>query len=172
MIALGYHLYSLIAHCTGPSRPDFFEYLLHHLITVVLIMCGYFLNFMPISGTISLVHDVADVFVYLARVFVDTIYDKISFVFYLGLMITFAYGRLYIYPFYLIYHTIWYNDATVANQIPGWTMMAVITHLLWALHIYWYVLLANIGLKYVTGGSAQDIHEKGEKAMRKKQKTT
>jgi len=169
MIAMGYHLYSLIAHCIGPSRPDFVEFLLHHIITLLLIMCGHFLNFIPIAGMISLVHDAADVFVYLARVFVDTVYDKISLVFYVGLMIVFAYGRLYVFPVHLISNTIYFNDKT-ADAIPGFHFMGVILHLLLALHIYWYFLLANIGYKYAIGAGAQDIHESDEQLMKKKQK--
>ena len=152
MIALGYHLFSLISHVTGPIRNDFMELILHHTITVTLIFNGYFANLIPISGMISLIHDIADVFVYLARVFVDTIYDKLAFFWYISLMIVFAYGRLFVYPFYLIYHSMWYNEDH-ADDIPGFKLMYVFLHALLGLHIYWYFLMVNIGLNYVKKGA-------------------
>ena len=160
MIALGYHSFSLISHLIGPIRNDWVELILHHSITVSLIFNGYFANLIPISGMISIVHDVADVFVYLARTIIDTIYDKMAFFWYVSLMIVFAYGRLYVYPFYLIYYSMWYNEDH-ADDIPGFKLMYFFLHALLGLHIYWYYLMVHIGLGYVKKGdvACKDTHK-------------
>lgn len=162
MIALGYHLYSLIAHVTGPIRKDFMEFLLHHLITILLIFTGYFLNFIPISGMISMIHDISDIFIYLSKTFVDTPFDKITLTFYACIMVSFAYTRLYVYPFHLLYNCLWFNTTT-KDDIPGFYLMCVITHVLLLLHIYWYILLAKLGYDFATTGKAKDIHEHDNK---------
>jgi hypothetical protein len=141
MIQLGYHLFSLLAHITGPQRNDFMEMLLHHVITVVLIMTGYLMNFQPMSSLILFVHDICDIFVYICRAFLDTKYIGIGFMFYIMLMTSFAYFRLYVYPFHLIWHSVWFNTTTYMH-IPGFRLMGALVHFLLCLHVYWYVLLA------------------------------
>ena len=153
MIALGYHLFSLIAHVIGPIRNDWMELILHHSFTVALIFNGYFANLIPISAMISLIHDVTDVFVYATRVFVDTIYDKLAFFFYVSLMIVFAYSRLYVYPVYLLYHAMWYNEHP--EIVPGFRLMYFFLHSLLLLHVYWYGLMINLGANYIRKGSSQ-----------------
>jgi hypothetical protein len=69
---LGYHSYSLIAHIIGNRKSEYMEMLLHHIITLVLIVMSYLLNFLPIAGLISFSHDIPDAFLYWARVWVDT----------------------------------------------------------------------------------------------------
>lgn len=156
MIALGYHLFSVVTHVTGPKRNDFMEMLLHHLMTVALIFNGYFLNLMPISAMVSLIHDISDVFIYLSRTFVDTRFDKVAFTFYIGIMVVFAYSRLYVYPMYLLYHSMWFNEEH-KDDIPGFKLMFVFLHALLCLHVYWYTLMAQLGLKYIKKGKAEDL---------------
>ena len=59
---------------------------------------------------IALIHDFAAAFAYLSRTFVDTVYKKVTFFSYICLMITYPYSLLYVYPFYLIYYTVWDNE--------------------------------------------------------------
>mmetsp|Transcript_5128 Transcript_5128/g.5868 ORF Transcript_5128/g.5868 Transcript_5128/m.5868 type:complete len:122 (-) Transcript_5128:418-783(-) len=45
MIGLSYHFEDSIAHFFHPIQNDFFEMLLHHYITIMLISCSYMLSF-------------------------------------------------------------------------------------------------------------------------------
>ena len=170
MIALGYHTFSLISHVTGPIRNDFMELILHHFFTVALIFNGYFANLIPISCMISLIHDNSDVFVYATRVFVDTIYDKVTFFWYCGIMTSFTYARLYVYPFHLLYHAMWYNENP--EFIPGFKLMYVFLHCLLGLHVYWYILMIKLGCTYLKKGATADTqhHTEFEIAKEKKNK--
>ena len=131
------------------------EMILHHSVTTWLLFFGYFMNFLAIGGLILLIHDVADVWIWLTRALVDTRFMPMAFIFYLILMIVFVYGRLYVYPFHLLYYAIWHNKENW-HDIPGFYLIAVLVHFLLLLHVYWYIILIRLGWQYLTKGVMRD----------------
>jgi ceramide synthetase len=150
-------MFSLIAHCMAPARHDFMEMLLHHVSTVLLLSGSYLMNYLPVAALILLIHDIADIFVYGARLFLDTKYVSVAFMSYLGLLTAFIYGRLIVFPFWLIWYAVWFNY-DYYQEVPGFWLMAVMLHFLLLLHIYWFFLLLGLGYNYVFKGKATDMH--------------
>jgi ceramide synthetase len=163
MIQMGYHSFSLLSHMVATKRNDYMEMLLHHIATIVLLMCGYMMNFCPMSSLIMLIHDIADIWIYLVKSLIDTKHTNFAFLFWVILMVVFVYGRLYVFPFYLIWHSMWFNPNP--DNIPGFKLMYMLLHILLLLHMYWYFLLIKGGYTYITKGKATDfvkIEEKKE----------
>ena len=57
------------------DRRDFSEFLLHHIVTIVLVGYSYSTNVIPIGGSIMLVMDASDVLVAVFKLTVD-VYEK------------------------------------------------------------------------------------------------
>jgi hypothetical protein len=157
MIQLGYHLFSLIAHCIAPARHDFMEMLLHHVVTVLLISGSYLMNYCAIGSLVLLIHDLADIFIYGSRLWLDTKYVFMAFAAYLGLLVAFVFGRLIVFPFWLIWYAVWFNY-DYYQEVPGFWLMSVMLHFLLILHVYWFTLLLRLGYNYITQGKATDMH--------------
>jgi acyl-CoA-dependent ceramide synthase len=52
-------------------RRDFSEFLLHHIITIVLIGASYYSNYIPVGAVIMLVMDFSDIFVAIFKMTID-----------------------------------------------------------------------------------------------------
>jgi ceramide synthetase len=166
MIQLGYHTFSLFTHMTATSRNDYMEFLLHHIATIVLIMCGYMMNYCPMSSLIMIIHDVVDIWIYIVKALIDTRYTNFAFLFWVVLMFTFAYCRLYVFPFHLIWYSMWFNQKP--ENIPGFWLMYMLLHILLILHFYWYFLLIKGGYTYLTKGKATDFVKIAKKPEERK----
>jgi len=57
------------------DRRDFSEFLLHHIVTIVLVGYSYSTNVIPIGGSIMLVMDASDVLVAVFKLTID-VYEK------------------------------------------------------------------------------------------------
>lgn len=77
ILKLSYHVYELL-YTIGfqRDRRDFPEYILHHTLTLVLVLFSYIINFLPIGAVIMLVHDVPDVLISLFKITSDIISSK------------------------------------------------------------------------------------------------
>ena len=103
ILKLSYHVYELL-YTMGfqRDRRDFPEYILHHTLTLVLVLFSYIINFLPIGAVIMLVHDFPDVFISLFKITSDIISSKYQNIL-AGIMFPlWLYCRIYFFPVYLI----------------------------------------------------------------------
>ena len=156
MIQLGYHFFSLLQHLYKEPKNDFIEMLLHHVMTVSLVGLAYYMNYVTMSSLVLFVHDVSDVFGYLVRIFVDTNYKMITLSSYIGLLISWFYMRLVIFPFDLIRVAVYVNP--MPQEIYGMGVLGGMLHFLLILHIYWYYLFIKIGLKFLATKETEDTY--------------
>ena len=83
------------------NRRDFSEFLLHHVMTMVLISYSYFTNFLPVGAAIMLVMDFSDIFVALFKMVVD-VKEKMQDAFFIMMLVSWAYIRIYFYPVFIV----------------------------------------------------------------------
>jgi hypothetical protein len=101
---MGYHFYELVNTLLfGRSRRDFPEYILHHTVTIALIVVSYYTNCLPIGGAVLIVHDFTDIFVSLFKLVVDLTSDKVQGTIIVINLILWVYLRLWFFPIYVIY---------------------------------------------------------------------
>lgn len=157
MLQLGYHMHSLIVHVTSKIRNDFMEMLLHHTLTVMLVSLAYLMNYLPMSLLILYSHDISDAFVSFSRALVDTNMNKLAFCCYLCLMITWVYTRLIIFPFDLIRMSCYTNP--MIHEMYGIGILGAMVHVLVILHIYWFILLVKMGIKFIQTSTPTDMQQ-------------
>lgn len=153
-------------------RKDYMEMMLHHIITVALILTAIINGELAFLLVVLTVHDSSDI-----------ILDAMKMANYLkledahGLFITeiffvsntyisWPYLRLYVYPFFIIHgQYIGYQAKCMpAGWIPTWNVMALIQNgglwiatrtsglaMLQVLHLFWWCILNRIGYKILMG---------------------
>ena len=102
MLQLGYHIQSIVWHLFEEKRPDFVTMMVHHFVTVALIVGSYMSSYSRIGLLVLLVHDSSDVFVCITKAFHMCNWKKCSHVQFVVMVLVWAYTRLYLYPFWVI----------------------------------------------------------------------
>ena len=154
MASLGYHLHSTIYHCCLVGRrADFGEMLLHHGLTLWLMVLSYVEGFSRIGLLIVFLNDVPDIFVYLTKSLGDTIFVKTSIVSYGFLVVAYFYFRLLVFPLSILPSLLFESNMNVL----GLFLYAGFLVPLFLLHAYWFSLLVRIGINLATTGSRCDI---------------
>jgi len=155
-IQLGYHIFSLVQHMLNKAKNDYIDMLLHHFMTVALVGLAYFMNYLAISVLVLLVHDISDVFGYLVRIFIDTEYKNLTVLSYAGLLVSWLYFRLIVLPFEIMRFGIYLNP--IIQDLNGYLLLGVMLHCLIILHVYWYYLFIQMGIKFMKSKTAEDTY--------------
>ena len=105
-------VYNFIAH---RNRRDFSEFLLHHIVTIALVLVSYCTNFLPIGTVVMFVMDFSDIFIALFKMCVDVneiIQNCVFFV----MLATWFIARIYYFPVFVIkgfYEQAWNHNHPV-----------------------------------------------------------
>ena len=95
---VGYHTASLFHHLHQTPRNDFIELLLHHLITVILMVFSYMTQYSNIGCIVLFIHDWSDIPIAMTRMCTD-FKNKIPCVtFFIGILTIFGYSRIFVFP--------------------------------------------------------------------------
>lgn len=159
MCQLAYHFHSLLFQFSMHARNDLLEMLLHHSCTVFLLGFSYACNFTKIGLVIVFLHDVGDIFSYLVKCFADSAHKKTTFVIFLGVLASWGYTRLFLFP-QIIYYLLFlpqYHPECKADQLYLVNFFSFQLSLLQILHFYWYSLFLFMGYRFLTTGSTKDV---------------
>ena len=83
-------------------RHDYWEMGLHHVVTVALILFSYAGALHRLGALVLFLHDVPDIFVYLAKGTADSKFPNACLGFYFGMVGSWGWCRLYVFPRYVI----------------------------------------------------------------------
>jgi len=171
MFELGYYLHAYVATLKQQNRPNYVEMVIHHVMTIVLIVYSYFLNgLVPYGTTILWVHDICDVPVCLTRLLLDfntIIPTAISYFILMGCWVVF---RLLIYPFILIPQVLYYGPHLgwfKASEFPGHFFICALLIGLAVMHVIWFKELFGMANVYFKTGKAKDSTDETKEDMDK-----
>lgn len=140
---ISYHLYELMfALIYHYERVDFPEYLLHHILTLTLIVFSYTVNFLPIGAVIMYVHDLTDLFVCLFKLTCDTHSHRVQYSLFVCMLVSWFYFRLCFFPGMLIrrYYLEVYTSQDFVIQNIFMILFCFLVGL-FLLHIFWFHLM-------------------------------
>lgn len=159
LAALGFHVSEVVMLLTEAELPDFWEMLLHHIVTSALVFFSYMLNYVRIGSLVLFIHGSTDVLIYLSKIFVDTPYLRCTGVAYLGLLVSYAWFRIYVFPASVL-RSAWVESRQIVggDQLFGWGFMNFGLVVLLTLHMYWFGLILKIGVVYRKSGQTRDLH--------------
>ena len=181
-IELGAYLHQLT--WTEINRSDALEMMIHHVVTIILLSFSFLTNFTRIGTSILFVHDSADIFLEMGKIFnyiqrcrrakwAGFITDG----FFATFTITFFVTRLYIYPMYLVYGLV-IGAKNHFGTWPGYYFYACLLVVLQVLHIFWFYLILRVLYRLVLTGQVEkdsrsddedDIAEDGPKEESKQE---
>eukprot|EP00928_Gymnodinium_smaydae_P038134 TRINITY_DN26358_c0_g6_i1.p1 TRINITY_DN26358_c0_g6~~TRINITY_DN26358_c0_g6_i1.p1 ORF type:complete len:331 (+),score=71.77 TRINITY_DN26358_c0_g6_i1:76-1068(+) len=159
LAALGFHVSEVVMLLTEAELPDFWEMLLHHIVSSSLVFFSYMLNYLRIGSMVLFIHGSTDVLIYLSKVFVDTPYIKCTGMAYFGLLVSYAWFRIYVFPAFVL-RSSWVESRQYlkGNDLFGWGYMNFGLIVLLTLHMYWFGLIVKIGLVFRKSGQPRDLH--------------
>jgi acyl-CoA-dependent ceramide synthase len=145
MLGASYHLEGTIHHLIAPAQNDFFEMLLHHYITLVLIGCSFMTCFWNSGINVMIQMDNGDCFGGLMKAFMDFTPSWFVLLVYIALVFSWIYYRLYAYGYEVIYEGAlkmrWSLDGNILHQ----PCMLVLLCGLFLLNVYWTILFFRMG---------------------------
>jgi len=169
MFELGYYLHALIATLKQQNRPNYVEMVIHHVMTIDLIIYSYFLNGLYLYGTeIFWVHDICDVPVCLTRLLLDLNSIIPTAISYFILMTFWAVFRLFVLPFILIPQIVYYGPHLgwfKISEFPGHTFISGLLIGLVIMHVIWFKELWGMASVYFKTGSAKDSTDETKEDM-------
>ena len=159
-IELGCYLHQLF--WTEVTRSDAVEMLLHHFITISLLIISYLTNYTRFGATILLIHDVSDIFLEFAKVCNYTAKAKshawmrpyVDIIFAI-FMIVFFISRLIIYPKHIMYSIITEGIEYFGCEFGGCYVWIGLLGALQLLHIFWFYLIARMAYGLIFVGSIE-----------------
>ena len=140
LLNLSYHTESAIQMIIRPGN-DFFEMFCHHTMTFLIISGAYICNYNNIAVLFMLIIDNADIFVGLVRAGIDVLPEKLSFSIYIVLMISWAYTRLYVFVFEMLWIACFSTFKYFSGRLTPHIFMSCMLSVLAILNYYWFFLL-------------------------------
>uniref|UniRef100_A0A7E4WBF3 TLC domain-containing protein n=1 Tax=Panagrellus redivivus TaxID=6233 RepID=A0A7E4WBF3_PANRE len=152
-------------------RSDFWQMVIHHVITISLLSISFTVNCVRVGTLILLSHDAADVLIELGKLFRYAHWNTALNILYVIFMLVWIGTRLIYYPFWVIHSVIYtappliqanyrWEDVFQAPMIPR--VLAVMLISLVGLHVFWTYLLIKIAIKSRNSGSLDDIREESD----------
>jgi hypothetical protein len=163
-VQLGCYIHQLM--WTEVTRSDALEMIVHHLVTIMLLLFSWCTNFTRIGSSILLVHDIADIFLEAGKCvnyvsinnknsskWATKVCDGLFAIF----TITFAFSRLFVYPYYLV-SSLLFEAREEYGMWSGWWVFAILLCTLQCLHVFWFYLIMRMVVRmFSTGKVVKDV---------------
>lgn len=127
--------------------------LLHHFVTVALIVFSYMLNYIGTAVTVIFLHDVSDLPLVFTKIFSETRLMKVSLPSFLVSVVTWLCLRLLYYPYiiYLVY-SLYQGEEKFCHGVVVFFLSILVV-----LHYFWFYMFIQILLYYKKKGDGDDI---------------
>ena len=152
LLGFGYHLQNTVSHFITNPHETYYEMLLHHIATMMLIIFSYLTGLTHSGIYVLFLMDSGDALVGLIWILLDVAHKLVVCVVYFALMYFWIYYWLYIF-----YHEVFLiaflgEKAWTGTNSYLYSVETSILSPLFLLNIYWGVLLLNMGLGFITKG--------------------
>ena len=131
-------------------RKDFFQMLMHHIVTVTLIGMSFVFNFHRFGLVVLLLHDVVDIFLYIAKCCMYKKHRVGSDIFFAVFATFFLIARLILLPIYCLI-----PGYIFSRQVPVAMFLAVLLTFLYCLHIFWWLMIWRLIVKTFNGSAVE-----------------
>ena len=158
LVFIGYSSAEMVGHILRErKRPDFYELLVHLLVTNVLLVFSYFCNYLRIGSLVMLAHSFSDIFVYVAKALVDTRITG-GALSYVPLLAVYVWCRLYVHSS-VILRSVWMEAPVLVpgENLPSVKYMNFLLSAILMLHMYWLFVIVKIGLYLLSTGKSRDM---------------
>ena len=157
-IELGFYISLLISQFTDVPKKDFYQMLVHHLVTILLLTFSWTCNFVRIGTLVLVIHDFADIPLEWAKIcrYIrarDSIGNTVFIIF----TLCWLFSRLGLLPVRVIAYTS-YHALDMLKFFPAYYVFNLLLVALQVLHVIWTVLILRIARNAFTDG-VRDLRE-------------
>lgn len=159
LFTYGYHVHDFIRHAFfAEVDNDWREMLLHHISALALYPGFIFSNVMGIGVVLAWLHDIADIFANITRLFNIIDWPVTGVVTFIMVMIVWAYTRLMILPTYIYYIITEFRFPDPVAHFQGfvWVELAFLMTMQ-CLHILWFGMFIKMGYRLIMKGERRDL---------------
>lgn len=158
VMEFGIYIHELIFLFFEARRSDFFALLLHHIATLSLISGSYLFNYIRIGALVMVLHDLADSFLELAKLFnyvtnVHTWAQGVTDFFFVAFALVFCVTRCLLFPLYILRNTLTVPQLYLYQQELSVGSLNVFLCVLYCLHLFWMSLIVKMAVKMVRTGA-------------------
>lgn len=153
LLEVGFYLSLIISLFVDVKRKDFWQMVVHHIVTVLLLTFSYNSGFFRIGCVIMLLHDLADIFLESAKVFNYAQWEvtcNIGFIFF---AVVFNATRLVYYPFWVL-HAVYYCQ-DYCGKFQAWIWFIGLLICLQVLHFYWSYKIGETAVQFIVKGTVE-----------------
>jgi len=177
VVQFAFYMHSILFLFAENKKKDFLVMLTHHIATVLVMTLAYVVNYTRVGLAVLMVHDPADVFLNLAKLFnyfkMKRACDGVFMFFALVWLLT----RLTLFP--CIVASAWnelYYQIKWHNWMPFESVACpILLTILLVLHVYWFYLIFRMIIRALRAGEVEqdirsDSDEEGSSAKEKREK--
>ena len=153
LCSLGFWTSCMLFLCIETIRKDFTQMILHHSITIGLMTLSFIYNYHRFGLLVLLLHDVVDVFLYIAKCMSYKKYTKCADISFALFAAAFFLARLVLYPVYCIYpafYSMWVSYGSTDAILPY--ILPVMLACLYGLQVRWWLMIWNMIGSMKVGG--------------------
>ncbi|XP_077986008.1 ceramide synthase 6-like [Glandiceps talaboti] len=168
MVELSLYWALLFSQFFDVKRKDFFEMFVHHVVTIMLIIYSWTLNYLRIGASVLVIHDCSDVFVEAAKMALYAKSQKLCDSLFMLFAVVFFITRLIIYPVHVLRSVAFESWVIIApttpNQIPWWIFLSLLS-ILQLLHVFWFcIILRAVFMALRSGKVEKDVRSDQEES--------
>jgi ceramide synthetase len=139
------------------GRKDSKEMLLHHLITVFIVLASYNIGFYRVGAVVQLLMDPADVFLHAAKLSKYCNHTFLADRLFEAFAVSFFVTRLIMYGYVVWASVFEVREYTVLPMSGNACVVGLVV--LYGLNAWWFSLVIKVAVKIARGGNAEDIRE-------------
>lgn len=168
MVGLSYHFEDTVAHFFHPIQNDFFEMLLHHYITIMLIVMSYMSSFWNFGIMVMIQMDNGDAVGGAIKAFMDFTSVPIVLTNYLLVVASWIYFRDFVYAYEVVWKGAMSGQFRINDDSSIMPPFISLLIGLLILNIYWTLLFFRMGYRFISKGEVKDLQNPIEDIKNKK----
>lgn len=149
-LEISYYFTSLCFLFVDPKMSDFYQMIIHHLITLMLICVSYNINILRYGVCVMLIHDVSDPLLELTKIFFYYNYQKKADILFSIFATVFIFTRCLVYPAVILFPLLYFK--TYQYPLVGIKFGLAGLNILYILNLFWAIYIIRMVISFYREG--------------------
>lgn len=154
MMELSFYWSLLFSMFEDIKRKDFLEMLIHHFVTIILLVLSWTCNLIRAGTLVLVIHDCADIFLEMAKMMKYIKWQRTCDALFAIFTVTWIGTRLVIYPYWFLYSTC-IGAKEIVPMFPAYYIFNSLLLLLLVLHIIWTYFILKVLYRAILSGQME-----------------